>query len=224
MSDVAEQRYHELRRGMVERQLRGRGITDERVLAAMGTVPRHLFVPPHLRAAAYADSPLEIGHDQTISQPLMVAIMLEALELRGPERVLEVGCGSGYQAALLAKLAAEVYAVEIIPELARGAERALALADIAGVEVIVGDGGLGWPAAAPYDAIVVAAAAPEVPAPLVDQLGDGGRLVLPVGNGVLQTLLRIRKRGRATHSENLGGCAFVPLTGARGVHGRRGFW
>jgi protein-L-isoaspartate(D-aspartate) O-methyltransferase len=197
------------RSAMVHQQLRS--ISDARVIAAMGRVPRHLFVPPELRHAAYHDTPLPIGHGQTISQPLMVAIMLEAMELRGRERVLEVGAGCGYQAALLGELAAEVHAIEIVPPLARMAARNLRRLGYRNVTVLEGDGSLGHAAAAPYDAIVVAAAASAVPQALVDQLAPGGRLLVPLG----QVLERLRKLpdGRVT-IEHLGGCAFVPLVGA----------
>ena len=204
---------------MVEQQLRRRGIRDERVLDAMGRVPRHLFVPEALRASAYGDRPLPIGYAQTISQPLMVATMVEALELTGDEVVLEVGAGSGYQAAVLAVLAKRVIALEIVPELVEQGRRNLAAAGIDNVEVRQADGGFGLVDEGPFEAIVVAAGAPVVPPPLIEQLAPGGRLVIPVDEGWGQMLLRIRKAADGTtHTERLGGCAFVPLTG---VHGRR---
>lgn len=203
---------------MVDRQLRARGIRDERVLQAFSEVPRQLFVPAYLRDQAYDDAPLPIGEGQTISQPLMVALMLQALQLGGDERVLDVGSGSGYQAALLGKLAREVVSLEVVPELVRMARANLERAGIANVEVVQGDGSLGYPDRSPYDAIVVAAGSPEVPQPLVDQLADGGRLVIPVGGRFGQDCLRIHKRGANTYQEDLGACAFVPLVGEGGWH------
>jgi protein-L-isoaspartate(D-aspartate) O-methyltransferase len=202
---------------MVARQLRASGIVDDRVLAALGKVPRHLFVPAGRRERAYDDTPLPIGLGQTISQPLMVATMLEVMELEGHERVLEVGAGCGYQAALLGELARDVFSVEVLPELAAIARHNLETLGYTRVTVVLGDGGLGYPAAAPYDAIVVAAAAPAVPAPLVEQLAPGGRLVIPVGGWMSQILHRVRKRedGSLRH-ERLMGCAFVPLVGKHG--------
>lgn len=211
--------YRMLRECMVERQLLPRGIGDARVLAAMQDIPRHAFVSPRLRACAYDDTPLSIGHDQVISQPLMVAVMLQALGLCGHERVLEVGTGSGYQAALLSRLAAEVYTVEIVPALAEAARRALAAIRCEHVAVIEADGRMGWSPAAPYDAIVVAAAVPNVPEALLEQLRVGGSLVVPVGDGKLQNLLRVRKHDDALQIEDLGVCAFLPLAGAYGAGG-----
>ncbi len=207
----AADRHARARAAMVA-LLRARGVGDPAVLAAMSAVPRHRFVDPAQSDAAYADTPLPIGHGQTISQPEMVAVMLEALGLTGDEHVLEVGTGSGYQAALLGQLARDVVTVEIVPELAARAREALAATGADNVRVHLGDGSLGWPAGAPYDAIVVAAAAPRVPAPLVDQLADGGRLVLPVA----QSLTRVTRHGDAVDEVRLGGCAFVPLVGAQG--------
>lgn len=202
---------------MVERQIRPRGVHDARVLEAMRTVPRHLFVPENLRHRAYDDNPLPIGHGQTISQPLMVGLVLQALELTGQETVLEIGAGCGYQSALLAELAATVVAVEIVAELAELAQRNLTACGYGAVRVVHGDGGLGFPPLAPYQAIAVAAAAPSVPPPLFEQLAEGGRLVLPVGVGHHHVLERVRKVGGEPRSERLGDCAFVPLVG---VHGR----
>jgi protein-L-isoaspartate(D-aspartate) O-methyltransferase len=206
-------RYAEIRRQMVDYQVRARGVHDERVLAAMVALPRHPFVPASLRHRAYDDTPLPIGRNQTISQPYIVAATLEALDLRGDERVLEVGTGSGYQAALLGRLAREVVSVEIVRELAERATRAIAALDIGNVEVIHADGGLGWPARAPYDAIVMAAACTEVPKALWIQLAEGGRLIVPLGAGEDQTLVRVRRRGEAFEEERLFSCVFVPLTG-----------
>jgi len=194
-----------------------RQVRDTRVLDAMLAVPRHLFVPEHVRVTAYSDAPVAIGRGQTISQPLMVAILLEALELRGSERVLDVGTGSGYQTALLAQLAAEVWSIEIIPELAERARGALAQIGARNVHLVTGDGSLGWSDAGPYDAIVVAAASPRIPPPLVAQLADHGRLVMPVGERYVQRLIRVRRHGGQVTSEDLGGCVFVPLVGEHGV-------
>ena len=206
---------------MVAEQLERRGIHDLRVLEAMRIVPRHLFVPVDYREQAYEDTPLPIGHEQTISQPYMVAVMLAALELQGRERVLEIGTGSGYQAALLGRLAQQVYTVEIIPELGQRARATLSQLGYENVEVIAANGSIGWKAAAPYDAIIVAAASPTVPPPLVAQLKEGGRLLLPVGNLWDQTLLRVRKRqGGEIQTENLGSCTFVPLIGEEGWKSR----
>jgi protein-L-isoaspartate(D-aspartate) O-methyltransferase len=214
------QRFDDLRREMVERQLRRRGIRDERVLAAFEWVPRHAFVPDALRGRAYEDTPLPIGHGQTISQPLMVAEMLEAMELGGDERVLEVGAGCGYQAALLGCLAKEVFAVEIVVPLVERARVHLGRIGFANVHVVCSDGSMGYEPAAPYDAIVVAAAAPALPPPLVDQLVTGGRLLIPVGDMFGQVLVRVRKlEDGGITTERLTACAFVPLVGAYGQHG-----
>lgn len=213
---MTEEQYDRLRQSMVEEQLRRRGIHDRRVLAAMQIVPRHLFVPKAWRAQAYEDMPLPIGHQQTISQPYIVALMLEALELTGTERVLEVGTGSGYQAALLGWLAQYVYTVEIIPELAESARKVLSQLGYENIAVVAANGSIGWKAAAPYDAIIVAAASPAVPHSLVEQLQEGGRLVLPAGDLFVQVLLRVRKQQGKIVTEDLGGCAFVPLVGEEG--------
>jgi len=204
------------RREMVERQLRKRGIRDERVLAAMLRVPRHEFIPAELAGEAYGDRPLSIGHGQTISQPFMVAAMAEALELSGLERVLEIGTGSGYQAAVLSLLAREVHTVEMHEELALASGERLRLLGYTNVHVHLGDGTLGWPDEAPFEAIVVAAAAPDVPPPLTAQLAEGGRLVIPVGTSDEQRLLRVEKRDDALSTRPLYHCRFVPLIGKFG--------
>jgi protein-L-isoaspartate(D-aspartate) O-methyltransferase len=173
--------WSEARRRMIDEQLRSRGIRDERVLAAMGEVPRHLFVPPADQASAYADTPLPIGHGQTISQPYIVGFMTEALQLEPSHKVLEIGTGSGYQAAILGKLAGEVYTIELVPELAERARAALAAQGFDNVHVRAGDGYQGWPEHAPFDRIMVTAAPEDVPQALVDQLAPGGRMVVPVG-------------------------------------------
>jgi len=212
----AESALDAARRDMVARQLRGREIRSERVLEAMAAVPRHLFVPASVVTQAYADAPLPIGEGQTISQPFMVAAMAEALLLEGRERALEVGAGSGYQAAVLSLLAHEVIAVEAQRALALQARLRLVRLGYLNVRVEEGDGSLGWPADAPYDAIVVTAAAPSVPPPLVEQLADGGRLVIPVGHADKQELLRVVKRAGQTTQESLYACRFVPLVGRYG--------
>jgi len=205
------------RERMVRSQLRSRGIRDSRVLGAMSRVPRHRFVPPERRHRAYTDHALTLSHGQTISQPYMVAVMTEALGLRRDERALEVGTGSGYQSAVLAELCAEVWTVERVPELAE--EAALLLADLGygNVEVRVGDGSLGWPEAAPFDAILVTAGAPAPPPSLLDQLNpDGGRLVVPVGGHDLQNVLRVTRSGTEFTTDEMTACRFVPLLGAEG--------
>jgi len=212
----ADAEYEDLRRAMVEEQIRERGVTNPRVLEAMLAVPRHAFVPPECAATAYADQPLPIGEGQTISQPFMVAAMTEALELAGNERVLEVGTGSGYQAAVLGLLARELYTIESHPALGLAAQERLARLGYANVHVHVGDGTLGLPEVAPFDAIIVTAAAPRTPPPLLAQLADGGRLVIPVGESDHQELLQVRKRGSETTSRALHCCRFVPLVGRYG--------
>jgi len=209
------------RQAMVAQQIEARGITDPRVLATMREVPREDFVSPGWREEAYHDGPLPIEAEQTISQPYIVALMCEALMLQGDERVLEIGTGSGYAAAVLARLAAQVHSVECIAELAELATKRLAAHGCSNVAVHHGDGSLGWPDAAPYDAIVVTAAGPDVPAALRAQLKIGGRIVMPVGerNG-LQELLRITRTGdHGERREMLLPVRFVPLTGAQGWPG-----
>jgi len=186
---------------------------SESVLDAMRTVPRHRFVPPALVGKAYEDRPLAIGHGQTISQPYIVAAMSEALQLRGDERVLEIGTGSGYHAAVLAQLAREVFTIEIVSELAREAAGRLRQLGIANVRVRAGDGYRGWPEAAPFDAILLAAAPERIPQPLIDQLKIGGRLVLPLGRENEQTLYRIIKTAEGIRRERLFDVRFVPMTG-----------
>jgi protein-L-isoaspartate(D-aspartate) O-methyltransferase len=204
------------RREMVERQLLKRGIRNERVLAAMLSVPRHEFVPAELADEAYSDRPLPIGHAQTISQPFMVAAMAEALELSGGERVLEIGAGSGYQAAVISLLAREVHTVEMHEDLAVESGERLRRLGYANVHMHVGDGTLGWPDEAPFEAILVTAAAPEIPPPLAAQLAEGGRLIIPVGTTEEQRLLRAEKRDNALATRPLYHCRFVPLIGKFG--------
>ena len=201
---------------MVERQLRGRDIEDERVLRAMERVPRELFVPAELRSRAYDDAALPIGYGQTISQPYMVARICEALTLRGDERVLDVGTGSGYQAAVLAELAAEVVTIERLTELARSARESLAAAGYERVEVRVGDGTLGVPDRAPFQAIAVAAAVPELPATLYEQVEARGRLVLPVGTRRAQELQVVVRSPEGPAVLRSVPCRFVPLVGEEG--------
>lgn len=212
-------RFASARAEMVEAQLAGRDITDRRVLAAMGRIPRHLFVPPALAWRAYDDGPLPIGAGQTISQPYIVALMSQLLELKGTgAKVLEVGTGSGYQAAVLAELGASVFSVEIVPSLAEGAAARLKKLGYGGVRVKAGDGYRGWPEHAPYDGILVTAACPDVPPPLVRQLAEGGRLVLPLETGSFdgEELTVVEKRGGALTRRAVIPVCFVPLSGGRG--------
>jgi len=209
--------FEHARSRMIAEQLEARGFRDAAVLAAMRQVPRHLFVAPGLAERAYEDTPLPIGERQTISQPYMVALMSEALELAPGARVLEVGTGSGYQAAVLAEMGARVVSLERIPRLAEHAAQVLqALGYGEQVRVEVGDGTLGWPPGAPYDAIVVTAGAPRIPRPLVEQLAEHGRLVLPMGEDDLQTLVRLRREPAGLVEEYLGECRFVKLLGSFG--------
>jgi protein-L-isoaspartate(D-aspartate) O-methyltransferase len=203
---------------MVATQIAARGIRDPAVLAAMRTVPREEFVPPRASRSAYDDSALIIDDGQTISQPYMVALMTEALRLHRSDRVLEIGTGSGYAAAVLAQIAAEVYTIERLASLAETARRRLDALGYTNIHVLEGDGTLGWPAHAPYDAIVVTAGGPDVPKSLLDQLVVGGRLVIPVGESRrFQNLVRIVRTGSATYAhDDLGPVAFVPLIGAEG--------
>lgn len=201
---------------MVEEQIVRRGIRDERVIAAFREVPRHRFVPERERARAYEDTPLSIGQNQTISQPYIVAYMLQALDLRGEERVLEIGTGSGYQAALLAKLAHEVYTIERYELLAKSAKKILIELGYANVHVVHADGSAGLSERAPYDAVIVAAGAPVVPQPLLAQLAEGGRLVIPVGEAGRQMLQLWTLADGKVDFEELVPVAFVPLIGEHG--------
>jgi protein-L-isoaspartate(D-aspartate) O-methyltransferase len=201
---------------MVERQLHRRGIGDERVLRAMGEVPREHFVPESVRRSAYNDSALPIGHDQTISQPWVVAAICQALHLDGGEKVLEIGTGSGYSAAVLAHLAHSVVSVERVPELAETARQRLLEFGIDNVELIVGDGSRGHPEGAPYDAIAVHAATPEAPHSMLAELAPDGRLVVPIATGSADLLTAFVKENGELHQETIGPCRFVPLIGAEG--------
>jgi protein-L-isoaspartate(D-aspartate) O-methyltransferase len=201
---------------MVQRQLRRRGIDDERVLAAMADVPREHFVPEQVRDSAYNDSALPIGHEQTISQPWVVAAICQALRLDGDEEVLEIGTGSGYSAAVLAKLSRRVISIERVPELGETARGKLDDLDIDNVEVIVGDGSRGYPDQAPYDAIAVHAATPEAPHSLLAELAPDGRLVVPIATGSADLLVAFIRENGALRQETIGPCRFVPLIGVEG--------
>ncbi|MFO7768152.1 MAG: protein-L-isoaspartate(D-aspartate) O-methyltransferase [bacterium] len=202
---------------MVEEQLVRRGITDPRVLEVMGELPRHLFVDRALRGRAYGDHPLPIGQGQTISQPYIVAFMTQALQLQGDEKVLEIGTGSGYQAAVLAKLCGSVFTIERVPSLARKARKVWDELDIHNIAMRIGDGTLGWSQYAPYDGIVVTAAGPRVPGPLLEQLREeGGRLVIPVGGHSFQKLKVITRKGEKYEEREESGVSFVPLLGRHG--------
>ena len=201
---------------MVETQIAGRGVKDTRVLAAMRRIPRHEFLPEAIRGVAYADQALPIGEGQTMSQPYMVALMTELLELKGPERVLEIGTGSGYQAAVLAELCEKVYTVERVKMLAAQARTVLDRLGYKNVAIKVYDGTYGWKEMAPFDAIIVTAGSPDVPSALVDQLKDNGRLVIPVGERHSQQLVRMIKTPHGIVTEKSIPCIFVPLIGAYG--------
>jgi protein-L-isoaspartate(D-aspartate) O-methyltransferase len=218
----SEEKFTQLRQTMVERQLRGRGIDDERVLEAMSAIPRHLFVPPAEQTDAYADCPLPIGHGQTISQPYIVALMTQLLQLKGSETVLEVGTGSGYQAAILAHLAKEIFTVERIAELAEQASERLKSLDLNNVTVQESDGTIGLKDQAPFDGILVTAAGPSVPPPLLDQLAPGGRLVIPVGARTGQMLEVWHNREGEKERHAIAPVAFVPLVGEHGWEEREG--
>jgi protein-L-isoaspartate(D-aspartate) O-methyltransferase len=210
--------FQEQRAQMVERQLRRRGIDDERVLRAMAEVPREHFVPESVRRSAYNDSALPIGHDQTISQPWVVAAICQALHLQGDERVLEIGTGSGYSAAVLARLAERVVSLERIAPLEETARERLNELGIENVEVILGDGSRGHPEGAPYDAIAVHAATPEAPHSLLAELARDGRLVVPIATGSADLLTAFVRRNGDLHQETIGPCRFVPLIGAEGFN------
>lgn len=208
--------WESLRQKMVETQLLPRGITDEAVLEAMRSVPRHLFVAPGMESRAYGDHALPIGEGQTISQPFMVALMTQSLELTGSERVLEIGTGSGYQTAILAELAEQVFSIERVGSLASRARQVLEELGAANVAIRVGDGSIGWTEFEPYDRIIVTAGAPEVPQSLVEQLGDPGIMAVPVGSQGLQQLRIIERSDGEVHTRDSGGCVFVPLVGREG--------
>jgi protein-L-isoaspartate(D-aspartate) O-methyltransferase len=213
---LESEEYAPQRLEMVEKQLRRRGIRDAAVLAAMTAVPRHEFVANELRSHAYDDAPLPIGGGQTISQPYIVAAMTAALHLQSGDRVLEIGTGCGYQAAVLSRVAKEVFTIERRPELASAASRLLAQLDYSNVHVHCGDGTFGLPEIAPFDAILVAAAAPEIPKPLLAQLAERGRMIIPVGGADHQELRLVERHGDAFPAKILEGCRFVPLVGYHG--------
>ena len=204
------------RRKMVQEQLAARGIKDERVLAAMTKVPRHRFVEEGLWSQAYGDFPLPIGEGQTISQPYIVALMTQALQLQPGDKVLEVGTGSGYQVAVVAEMAHRVFSVERISTIAARARRILDELGYSNVLIKIADGTVGWPEEAPFDAIIVTAGAPDVPEPLLAQLAEGGRMVIPVGDMYSQELVKIVKTDEGYKKEDLGGCRFVKLVGDHG--------
>ncbi|MGB9628122.1 MAG: protein-L-isoaspartate(D-aspartate) O-methyltransferase [Thermodesulfobacteriota bacterium] len=208
--------YSRARLKMVEEQIVARGIKDPRVIEAMKKVPRHLFVEEALQGQAYSDHPLPIGEKQTISQPYMVALMTEALLLKGKEKVLEIGTGSGYQTAILAELAEKVFSIERIRSLAIRARELLYRLGYYNFEIKIFDGTLGWVEESPFDAILVTAGAPDIPQSLVNQLAMGGRLVIPVGDAFVQDLLRVMKTEEGLKKEDLGGCRFVKLIGKYG--------
>lgn len=201
---------------MVERQIESRGVHDPAVLAAMREVPRHLFIPPPYDRSAYEDCPLPIGNGQTISQPYIVALMTELLEPKAEDRVLEIGAGTGYQAAVLARIVRKVTTIERLAPVAALARRNIAGLDIQNVDVIEGDGTLGYPPGAPYDGIIITAATPEIPGPLIGQLAERGRLVAPVGGREIQELQKLVRHGTAVERSSFGGVRFVPLIGEHG--------
>lgn len=207
--------YDVLREQMVEHQIKSRNIRDERVLAAMLKVPRHLFVGENLQDQAYTDQPLPLGHEQTISQPYMVAIMTELLNLKGHEKTLEIGTGSGYQTSVLAELAGEVYTVEIVEALALKARNLLEELGYQNIHFKIGDGYFGWEEHAPFDVIIVTCGPAHVPQPLIDQLAEGGRLVIPVGYEFQILTILEKTKGRLRESESIS-CRFVPMTGEHG--------
>lgn len=202
------------RKKMVRRQLAARGITDRRVLAAMAAIPRERFVPLHLFDKAYDDGPLPVGYDQTISQPYIVALMTQEAGISRRSKVLEVGTGTGYHTAILAMLADHVWSIERLKDLSSGARQRLELLGILNVTLLVGDGALGYPEAAPFDAIVVAAAAPSPPKPLLDQLAPGGRMVIPIGDLALQEMVIVERSESGYRERHAGPCRFVPLVSA----------
>lgn len=213
--------YDRERAAMVREQLRARGIADKRVLDAMGRIPRHRFVPPAMADTAYEDHPIPIGEGQTISQPYMVAAMTELLELRPEDKVLEIGTGSGYQTAVLAAIAREVYSIERHPELTAKAREVLNAIGLKNIHLRTGDGSQGWPEHAPFDAILVTAGGPSIPQPLTAQLAPGGRLVCPVGDRNLQRLAIVTNTPKGPRVEWGMRCIFVPLIGAAGWRAER---
>jgi len=216
--------YTDERLDMVNIQLAHRGISDKRVLDAVSKVPRHIFVPSEVVSIAYTDQPLSIGETQTISQPYMVALMSECLRLKGGERILELGTGSGYQTAILAELGSFVYTIERISTLSVRAQRELKHLGYENIKFKVGDGTLGWSDNAPYDGIMVTAGAPRVSQVLIDQLAEGGRIVVPVGNSFSQELVVVSKTNKKIKTENICGCMFVPLIGKYGWNSEKKYY
>ena len=213
---MTEPDFCRMRRLMLDEQLIGRGISDERVLAAFRKIPREKFVPEDYRNNSYDDCPIPIGENQTISQPYMAALMTQCLGLKGQEKILEIGTGSGYQTAILAETAGEVYSIERIERLAKEAEKILRSLEYKNFKIKAGDGTLGWEEHGPYDGIIVTAGAPSIPQSLVKQMKDGGRLIIPVGGGSTQTLTVVEKNGESVVARDLCGCVFVPLIGKEG--------
>lgn len=210
--------YAQLRKIMVDDQLKARGIKNEKVLETFYKVARHEFIPEDLRDSSYADFPVPIGSSQTISQPYIVALMTECLALSGKERVLEIGTGSGYQTAILAELALQVYSIERFPGLSRAARETLDRLGYANIHLREGDGTLGWPEEAPFERIIVTAASPRIPLPLTEQLADNGKLVIPLGESFGQMLTLVEKNATRLQTTNICGCVFVPLVGKHGYH------
>jgi len=208
--------YSVLRKKMVDEQLAARGIDNQRVLEAFSKVERHKFLPEELRVSAYADFPVPIGEGQTISQPYMVALMTQCLDLNGEERVLEIGTGSGYQTAILAELAKEVYSIERFIPLSQKAAGILKELGYSNIKLTVGDGTLGWPEYAPFDRIIITAGAPRIPLPLTGQLTENGKIVLPLGENFSQVLTLAEKKGTKMEPTQICGCVFVPLVGKHG--------
>ncbi|PIP21146.1 MAG: protein-L-isoaspartate O-methyltransferase [Candidatus Omnitrophica bacterium CG23_combo_of_CG06-09_8_20_14_all_40_11] len=208
--------YAILRKRMVEEQLIPRGIKNQRVLDAFSKIERHKFIPENLRNSAYADFPLPIGEGQTISQPYIVALMTECLDLIGQEKVLEIGTGSGYQAAILAELAKEIYTIERFENLAKQAENILNELGYKNIKIKIGDGTLGWPQQPSFDRIIITAASPKIPLPLIEQLADSGKLILPLGESFSQVLTLVEKKEGKLKSIDICGCVFVPLIGKHG--------
>jgi len=219
MKDCMDERLN-----MVDVQLAHRGIKDKRVLDAMRKVPRHLFVPSELASVAYADQPLSIGQSQTISQPYMVALMSECLRLRGGEKILELGTGSGYQTAILAELGSSVCTIERINTLSMGAQKTLKHLGYENIKFKIGDGTLGWSENVPYDGIMITAGAPKVSQVLIDQLSEGGRIVIPVGNSFSQELVVVSKINKKIRTKNICGCMFVPLIGKHGWNSEQKYY
>lgn len=204
------------REGMVKKQLIPRGIKDEKVLQVMGKIPRHLFIEEALTGEAYNDHPVPIGEKQTISQPYIVALMTEALELKGNEKTLEIGTGSGYQTAILAELSSRVFTIERIKSLLVNARKLLDQLGYSNILFKAFDGTMGWKEYAPFDAIIVTAGSPSLPKPLIDQLADNGRIIIPVGDRYSQELIKVTKKGKDLDQKSLGGCRFVNLIGVHG--------